>query len=125
LTAVVEPGLPAAYVDPERLRQVLGNLLSNALRHTPAGGRIVFSASRDEHAILLTVADTGAGIEPGDLPYVFDRFYRADHSRAEGQGESGLGLAIVRSLVEMHRGSVAVESMPGRGAIFTIRLPLA
>jgi signal transduction histidine kinase len=125
LTAVVEPGLPAAYVDPERLRQVLGNLLSNALRHTPAGGRIVFSASRDEHAILLTVADTGAGIEPDDLPHVFDRFYCADHSRAEGQGESGLGLAIVRSLVEMHRGSVAVESMPGRGAIFTIRLPLA
>lgn len=119
--------LPAARLDPERMRQVLGNLIGNALRYTGAGGRITLSARRDgarqPAQLLIAVADTGAGIPPSDLPYIFDRFYRGDKARAEGEGESGLGLAIARSLVDMHHGTIQVESAPGQGATFSIHLP--
>lgn len=129
LAAEASPSLPAMRVDPERLRQVLGNLLSNALRHTSAGDHISLKASREEEppadALLLSIADTGTGIAPDDLPYVFDRFYRGDRARTEGQGESGLGLPIARSLVEMHRGTITVQSRPGEGTTFLIRLPVA
>jgi signal transduction histidine kinase len=103
-------------------------LLSNALRHTPAGGRISLSASREAgstaEVLRLSLADTGTGIAPEDLPYVFDRFYRSDRARSEGQGESGLGLPIARSLVEMHQGTIAVQSVLGEGTTFQISLPL-
>lgn len=125
MTAEASPDLPAVRVDPERMRQVLGNLLGNALRHTPPGGRISLSAAPDDGALLLSIADTGSGIAPGDLPYVFDRFYRGDRARPEGQGESGLGLPIARSLVEMHGGTIGIQSGPGAGTTFLIRLPVA
>jgi len=118
------PDLPMLDVDEVRLTQVLGNLISNALRYTPNGGRVTLGASREANGgIALTVADTGQGIAPADLPFVFNRFYRADKSRAEESGESGLGLAIVKALVDAHGGVIAVESHPGNGTTFTIRLP--
>jgi len=118
------PDLPEIRVDAERMMQVLENLICNAMRYTPTGGAITLSAERDQAAVLLKVTDTGAGIDPKDLPHIFDRFYRADQSRQEAEGESGLGLAIAKSIVEAHGGKITAESEPGRGSIFTIRLPL-
>ena len=116
-------GLVAA-IDPERMQQVMGNLLENALRYTPTGGRIAVSVYADKAGTAtISVADTGQGIADEDLPYVFDRFYRADQSRSRKSGGSGLGLAIVKQLVEAHGGTVQVESSPGQGARFTISLP--
>jgi signal transduction histidine kinase len=110
-------------VDSERMAQVLGNLVGNALRYTPAGGTVSLSAMAGGDTVLLRVADTGTGIEPDALPRVFDRFYRADEARSRGQGESGLGLAIARSIVEAHGGVISVASEPGNGSVFTISLP--
>jgi signal transduction histidine kinase len=124
LQVEAEPELPAVTVDPERMRQVLGNLVSNALRHTGPGGEVALSATHSNSSgLLLTVRDSGAGISPEDLPHVFDRFYRGDKARGDGDGASGLGLAIARSLVEMHNGTITVESTPGKGTTFLIRLP--
>jgi two-component system OmpR family sensor kinase/two-component system sensor histidine kinase BaeS len=116
--------LPLIEADPDRLAQVLRNLLSNALRHTPAGGQIAVSAGLDRTRIFVSVTDTGAGIAPEDLEHVFDRFWRADPSRSREQGGSGLGLAIAKSLIEAHGGRIRVESTPGRGATFTFELPI-
>jgi signal transduction histidine kinase len=113
-------GLPPIEVDEARMAQVLGNLLSNALHYTPAGGRIELGTALDGDRVTLTVRDTGQGIAPEDLPFVFDRFYRADPSRAEENGESGLGLAIVKALVEAHGGAISVQSVPGAGSTFAI-----
>jgi signal transduction histidine kinase len=115
--------LPAVEVDPDRMAQVLGNLVANAMRYTPAGGRIVLAAESDANAVTLHVQDDGAGIAPDDLPYVFERFYRGDKSRQQLDGESGLGLAIVKSLVEAHGGTVSAESTLGEGTTFTITIP--
>lgn len=109
--------------DPVRMRQVLGNLVSNALRHTPADGTVTLTAWRDGDDIVLTVADTGTGIGPEDLPHVFERFWRADQSRSRRTGGSGLGLSIVRDLVAAHNGTVEAASEPGTGSVFTLRLP--
>ncbi|MDC2949530.1 sensor histidine kinase [Streptomyces heilongjiangensis] len=109
--------------DPVRLRQVLGNLLSNAIRHTPPHGSVTVSAHRVEGGVDLHVADTGSGIQPADLPRVFDRFWRAEQSRSRNTGGSGLGLPIVRHLVHAHGGEVSVTSRPGRETVFTVRLP--
>jgi two-component system sensor histidine kinase BaeS len=111
--------------DPVRMRQALGNLVSNALRHTPAGGTVTLTARHDGDDVVLAVADTGTGIAPDDLPHVFDRFWRAEKSRSRRTGGSGLGLAIVRHLVAAHDGTVTIASEPGRGAVFTLRLPSA
>ena len=108
--------------DRERLAQVLRNLLANALTHSPDGGRIAVTASAERGHVAIEVADSGAGIPAEHLPHVFDRFYRADPSRARATGGSGLGLAIVKQLVEAHGGTVAVESEPGRGARFRLTL---
>ncbi|MDX3107538.1 sensor histidine kinase [Nonomuraea angiospora] len=118
-------GRPYLDADPVRLRQAVGNLLTNALRHTPAGGRVSLRAygDGDEDDVLIEVADTGPGIAPEHLPYVFDRFWRAEKSRSRQTGGSGLGLAIVRQLAEAHGGSAAVRSEPARGATFVLRLP--
>ncbi len=116
------PDLPLVDVDRERIAQVLANLVSNALRYTPEGGVITLSAAADHDRVLLRVSDTGPGIEPQHLPLVFKRFYRADDSRP-ANGESGLGLAIARSLVEAHGGTIQVESVLGQGATFTVALP--
>lgn len=122
-----EPDLPLVNVDPDRLVQVLDNLVSNALRHTAAGGQVTLSAAvqDDQQSVVLQVSDTGDGIAVDDLPFVFDRFYRADQSRQRQGAESGLGLAIAKSIVESHGGSISVSSTVGRGATFTITLPVA
>ena len=108
--------------DALRLRQLLGNLVSNAVRHTPRGGSVTLSARADEDRVELVVADDGEGIDTPDLPHVFDRFWRADPSRTRASGGSGLGLAIVRQLAEAHGGTVSVTSAPGEGARFVVRL---
>lgn len=111
--------------DPVRLRQVVGNLVANAERHTPADGRITVSARQDGSWVVVAVADTGSGIAAEDLPHVFDRFWRAEKSRSRRTGGSGLGLAIVRHLVEAHGGTVGVTSTLGVGSTFTVRLPVS
>ena len=108
--------------DPHRIDQVIDNLVANALRHTPDGGRITLSARRAGDEVLLSVADTGEGIAPEHLPHVFDRFYKVDPSRPGGAAGSGLGLSIVKAIVERHGGTVRVASAPGRTE-FTITLP--
>jgi signal transduction histidine kinase len=113
---------PPVAVDETRMAQVLENLLSNALRYTPAGGRIVLGATATGDGVDLSVHGTGQGIAPADLPFVFNRFYRADKSRTD-EGESGLGLAIVKALVEAHGGSIEAQSEPGQGTTMKIHLP--
>ncbi len=124
LVVAATPDLPDVQVDPERMQQVLGNLVSNALRFTPADGRITLSAQAESGAVCFRVIDTGKGIAQADLGHIFDRFYRVDKSRNQSEGESGLGLAIVKSLVEAHGGSIGVESEVGRGTTFSVRLPV-
>jgi signal transduction histidine kinase len=106
--------------DADRLRQVVGNLVSNALRYTPAGGRVMLRAWKADGQAGIQVSDTGPGIAPEDLPHVFDRFYRAGTARDRASGGSGLGLAIARALVEAHGGEIGAASVPGEGATFTI-----
>ncbi|MCX4680154.1 HAMP domain-containing histidine kinase [Streptomyces sp. NBC_01433] len=116
---------PVLEADPVRLRQAIGNLVSNALRHTPAGGRVTlrsYGSESGEH-IVVEVVDTGSGISPEDLPHVFDRFWRAEKSRSRRTGGSGLGLSIVRKLTEAHGGTVGAASAEGAGSVFTLRLP--
>ncbi|MFE9860940.1 sensor histidine kinase [Streptomyces sp. NPDC005780] len=116
------PGLTA---DPVRLRQAIGNLVSNAVRHTPAGGQVTLRAygSASGDAVLVDVSDTGTGIPAEDLAHVFDRFWRGEKSRSRRTGGSGLGLAIVRKLTEAHGGTATATSVPGEGSVFTLRLP--
>ena len=108
--------------DAQRLRQLVTILLDNALKHTPAGGRIDIRASRQGSRVTLTVSDTGPGIAAADLPRIFDRFYRADESRSPQQG-AGLGLSIGQWIVQAHGGRISAESPPGGGATFVVRLP--
>lgn len=124
----VAADLPPADGDPARLEQVLINLLDNALRHTPPGGRVTVTGRRaGDGGLELAVADTGEGIPPADLPLIFDRFHRVDRSRAQpaGGGGRGLGLAIVRSILRAHGGDVWAESTPGQGTTIRCRLPAA
>ena len=126
LTTALPPDLPAVEVDPQRITQVLHNLLTNALTHTPSGGSVVVEAWRTpEGMVAISVADTGAGIAPEDLPRIFERFYRADSSRSRATGGSGLGLTIAKRLVESHGGQIAAASELGRGSRFTFTLPIA
>jgi signal transduction histidine kinase len=116
--------LPVINVDEERMMQVLGNLVSNALRYTPRGGWITLGARASDHQVTLMVRDNGAGMTPEVLPHVFERFYRGDESRTQSSGESGLGLAIAKSIVELHGGQISAESAgPGTGSTFAIVLP--
>ncbi|MGW3632097.1 sensor histidine kinase [Streptomyces sp. NPDC005122] len=116
-------GTPWFDADPVRMRQALGNLVSNAVRHTPRGGTVTLSARRMDAEVVLDVSDTGSGIAPEDLPSVFDRFWRAEKSRSRRTGGSGLGLSIVRQLVVAHGGTVTVTSEVGSGSVFTLTLP--
>lgn len=120
----VPESLPAVVGDSDRLEQVFRNLLSNAMTHTPAGGRIDVRAGEEGSVVRVDVADTGRGIDAAHLPHVFDRFYRADGSRSRVTGGAGLGLAIVRQLVTAHGGRVLAQSDgAGRGATFSVLLP--
>lgn len=111
-------------VDADRMGQVLGNLLDNALRHTPAGGTVTLTCRRIEDWVEYRVADTGDGVPVEHLPHLFDRFYRADTSRDRRRGGSGIGLAIAKALVEAHGGGISVTSAGvGHGTTFTVRLP--
>lgn len=117
------PLLPPLRADYDRMAQVLGNLLANALRHTAPGGTVTLAAERAGEGVRLVVADTGEGIAPADLPFVFDRFWRGDRARLHSGGSgSGLGLAIARQLVAAHGGTIGVTSVLGEGTTFTIDL---
>ncbi|MEU6146806.1 HAMP domain-containing sensor histidine kinase [Streptomyces sp. NPDC047081] len=124
LTTRIEDA-PTLHADPARLRQTVGNLLSNAVRHTPPGGTVTLRCRAESDEVVIEVADTGTGIAADDLPRVFDRFWRADKSRSRQTGGSGLGLAIVRQLTEAHGGTVSVTSTPDTETVFTLRLPRA
>jgi signal transduction histidine kinase len=112
-------------VDEGRVIQVLKNLVDNALRYTPSGGSIRLSAGVEDKKVWLRVTDSGEGIESEDLPYVFDRFYRADKTRSTASGKMGLGLAICKALVEAQGGTIAAESSgKGEATSFVIRFPI-
>ena len=115
---------PKVNADSERVAQVLRVLISNALRHTPANGTITIRSAMFADCVEVSVHDTGDGIAPDELPYVFDRFWRGDRSRARETGGSGLGLAIAKQLIEAQGGSIGVESQPGQGSRFWFRLPI-
>ena len=111
--------------DAERLRQMLINLINNAIQYTTPGGQVDLSLERDENQAQITISDTGQGIAPEDLPFIFDRFYRTDKARSRAAGGTGLGLSIVKWVVDAHGGEIDVESELGEGTTFRVRLPLA
>ncbi|MBX3145909.1 MAG: HAMP domain-containing protein [Gemmatimonadales bacterium] len=120
------PDGPVPYpIDRTRMRQLLLNLVTNAVKYTPSGGGVTVSLTDEADVVHLIVADTGMGIAPGDLPHIFDRFWRADPARARDTGGTGagLGLAITKWIAEAHGGSITVQSRPGKGAVFTVSLP--
>jgi signal transduction histidine kinase len=118
------PSLSLVEIDPHRIHQVLRNLLDNALNHTPMGGRITIAAYHADQWVTVKVQDTGGGIAAEDLPYLFERFWRADKSRSRATGGAGLGLAIVKQLVMAHGGWIKVDSEIGQGTWFTFTLPV-
>jgi signal transduction histidine kinase len=125
--AVASGAVPQVRVDRARVAQVLANLLENALRHTPRGGRVGLSArAGPAGSVLIEVADTGEGIAPEHLELIFERFYRADQARDRAHGGAGIGLAIAKALVEAHGGRISARSAgPGQGAVFSLELPAA
>jgi heavy metal sensor kinase len=123
---VATPAEPVIVpVDPSRIRQLILNLLTNAVKYTPSGGSVRMQLAPSDGRITLTVADTGVGIAPGDLPHIFDRFWRADSARTRtgDRAGAGLGLAICKWIAEAHGGTIDVQSRPGRGTTFTVTLP--
>jgi len=123
MTATTSPGAAIVAGDQTRLDQALRNLTANALRHTPPGGHVALTATLEGETVVLSVTDTGTGILPEDLPFLFDRFYKGDRSRTASSGGRGLGLSIVKAIAEGHGGRVSVRSEPGSGSTFTIHLP--
>jgi signal transduction histidine kinase len=127
LSVQVPEQLPPALIDPQRTCQVLGNLMSNAFRHTPPGGKITLAAEtgEGEKSITISVSDTGPGIPAEDLPYIFDRFWKGDRSRSRASGGAGLGLAIARQLVEAQGGQIWATSDEERGTNLSFTMPVA
>ena len=123
ITMDVAGGLPAVKADPGRVSQVLGNLLANSIQHTPEGGSIVLAAKQGGEGVIVSVSDTGPGIEKGELPFIFDRFHRTDRSRNRDTGGTGLGLSIAKGLVESHGGRIWAQSEVGRGTTISFTLP--
>ncbi|MGB0383723.1 MAG: sensor histidine kinase [Ardenticatenaceae bacterium] len=124
LQVEVPPDLPEVDIDPDRMAQVLGNLLGNALRYTPSEGHIRLSAQNGSNQVQIKVHNSGAGIALKELSHIFNRFYRGDKSRKRHDGGSGLGLAIAKSIVEGHNGRIWAESQPGQGVTFIVQLPV-
>jgi signal transduction histidine kinase len=125
LLNAIDPTTPLALADSDRLTQVLLNLLDNARRHTPVGGRITLGARAEAGKLVVWVSDTGVGINQQDLPYIFERFYRVDRSRASTSGGTGLGLAIIKAIIVAHNGSVWAQSSPNQGTTIFFTLLLA
>jgi signal transduction histidine kinase len=123
LTGLAAPGSDPAYIDARQISRVLANLVSNAIRYTPAGGRVTLHAYPARTGVVLEVSDTGEGIRAEDLTHIFEQFFRGERSRSRATGGSGLGLAIVKAIVEAHHGEIRVESTVGRGTRFVITLP--
>lgn len=124
VTVDLPDALPTVFADADRMAQVLGNLVDNALRHTPSGGQVRLSGRQLEQGVALVVTDTGEGIGAEHLPYIFERFYRADTARDRVRGGSGIGLSITKALVEAHGGTLTARSDgTGKGATFTVTLP--
>jgi signal transduction histidine kinase len=121
----IAPETPLVLADSDRITQVLLNLLDNARHHTPCNGSITISAVQEGKMLKISVSDSGTGIDPADLPHIFERFYRADRSRTGKTGGSGLGLSIVRAIITAHGGNVRAESTPGQGTRISFSLPLA
>jgi signal transduction histidine kinase len=119
----ITPPLPELTIDPARMTQVFTNILDNALRHTPEGGRVTLAAQTSKSGVELSVRDSGPGLPAEDLERIFDRFYRADASRTRGDGGSGLGLAIAKSIVQAHGGQIRAESATGNGLMIVITVP--
>ena len=117
--------IPLIQMDKTRISQALGNLIENALRHTPARGKVAIHCNYDQENVIVSVCDTGVGIESEDLSFVFERFYRTDLSRQRISGGRGLGLSIVKQIAEAHQGRVWVESEPGKGSCFSFSLPIS
>ena len=115
--------LPEIEIDPQRMREVISNILDNALRYTPEGGRINLSAGRTENTIEMRIQDSGPGVAGDELDKIFERFYRTETSRTREEGGSGLGFAIAKSIVERHNGRIWAESAPGAGLTVVIRIP--
>ena len=111
--------------DPDRIKQLLLNLVDNAIKYTPQGGKVTLGLQRVEGWAQLSVADTGIGIPAQDLPHIFERFYRVDKARSRAAGGTGLGLSIVQWIVQAHNGKIDVQSETGKGTTFTVWLPLA
>ncbi len=124
LTDIKQPQ-PEIWIDEARIMQVLENLISYALRYTPGGGSITVSGGASAQEIIMAVQDTGSGIAPEDVPLVFQRLYRADSSRTETEGSTGLGLSIAKAFVESHGGTISVESVLNQGTRMVIHLPVS
>ncbi len=125
VTSEMPPAPVRMAVDLHRIREMLLNLVTNAVKYTPAGGTVGIGLAEDDEEVIFTVRDTGIGIAPGDLPHIFDRFWRADpaRSRTGDRPGTGLGLAITKWIAEAHGGTITVQSRPGRGTVFSVRLP--
>jgi len=124
LEGQVESDVDPVFMDTQAIGRVFNNLISNALRHTPANGRVSVWVRRGASGVEVTVSDTGEGIRPQDIPHIFERFYRGDPARSRQRGSgAGLGLAIARGIVQAHGGTIQVQSEPGKGTQFTFHLP--
>ena len=120
----LQENIPSIFVDVERLIQVIGNLVTNAIQFTPKGGTITLATSSDTNHVHIHVIDTGEGVPSKSLQYIFDRFYRGDNTRSEKNGETGLGLAIAKSITKAHGGDIEVKSELGKGSEFIITIPI-
>jgi heavy metal sensor kinase len=125
IAVTLEAGSPVMIVgDRLRLRQLFLNLIDNAIKYTPDGGKVTLALERENGLVVFRVSDTGIGIPDADLPRIFDRFYRVDKARSREMGGTGLGLSIAKWIAELHRGTITVESEVLKGSVFTVRLPL-
>ncbi|MBN2147154.1 MAG: HAMP domain-containing histidine kinase, partial [Anaerolineales bacterium] len=124
LTLDIPRDLPSVLGNPVRLRQMIGNLLSNSIKFTPNDGKIAIRARSEAGQLIIQIIDNGPGILPADQPYIFDKFYRGSNIPMDSPG-TGLGLAIVKSIVEDHQGRIWLTSTPGQGSVFTVVLPIA